>query len=329
MKSLFGGLLLLASSAVLCFGQGYFEDVSCTTLSGWAYQTSGNPSTVLLYKDGNSVAFASTVANLYRSDVQASIGGNGLNGFNIVLPSSLQDNASHTITAAVSGGSALTLLGSNTVTCSPQTPYYGYNENTATTSGTNGYQPNDLSNWSGINLASGATGGSYIWNQLPSSWNSEYEVKTTLSLNASGGTFQHYLRAQSNSVSGQGGDAIIIELENPTFTNGPSGPCTATLAALQTIGGSTNRFWSTTVSCSQTMVMRSVIYDGSILIWLGGNQYFGLVPPSPNTTGLPGFGAENVPAGSSVQYVQMVAATRPRLTRSMHRRLPCHPSQLP
>ena len=67
MKGLFGGLLL----SVLIPGWGAaqvgaVQNVSCTTIYGWAWNT-GSPVTVAFYSD--SVQIGSAIANLLRTDI--------------------------------------------------------------------------------------------------------------------------------------------------------------------------------------------------------------------------------------------------------------------
>jgi RHS repeat-associated protein len=314
MSTLLRTIILFPVAALFCFGQGYLDSVSCTTVAGWAYKTGGNPSTVLLYRDGTQ--FASLIANLYRSDVQTAIGGDGLNGFDIAVPATLLDNTTHTITAVVSGGSSLNNPTSNTIHCSPAAPYYAYSEIASTTP-----SPSDPGNWTGNGaMGSGYPGGSYMWKNAPAAWNSEYEVRTTLNLTAQpsgafGGVFQHYLRGQQNAVSGAGGDTILVELQNPTFSGGG---CTANLAVYQISGGYAYQALSAPVACTATTVMRSVVYQNIVLI-LVGNQFFSV--PTSGISGAPGYGSWGIPSGNSVSQVEIgprnTAAPNPINTQSI------------
>jgi hypothetical protein len=283
MKALLRGFYLLPLLAGGCLGVGLFVVVWWWTMSGWAYLPTANPSssaTVWLYSDG--IEFASVTANLYRQDVQNAIGGDGLYGFNIVTPTSLKNNVTHAITATVAGGSALISSGTSTsIYCGPQSAYYTYTEVANTNPA-----PNDPGHWTANGTVnSNYPGGSYIWNQTPSSWNSAYEVRTTLSLNTSGGIYQQYLRAQPSALSGAGGNTFLVEIQNPSFSNGG---CSATLAAYEVVNGGASQLLGTTVACSQNMVVRSVVFDNTVSI-MAGEQVYNL--STSIASGAGGYGA--------------------------------------
>ncbi len=86
---------------------------------------------------------------------------------------------------------------------------------------------------------------------------SNYEVRTTLTLTQSGGTYTTYLRATSNAMSGPSaaGTAYAIEVQNPTFSGSA---CSATLAIYKIISGSVTTLGTTTIPCSNGLVIRSV-----------------------------------------------------------------------
>jgi hypothetical protein len=86
---------------------------------------------------------------------------------------------------------------------------------------------------------------------------SAYEVKSTLTLTQSGGTYVQYLRASPDALSGPAaqGSYVAVELQNPTFTGGA---CTAGLAVYRRVGGAIYALASTTVPCRNGMVIRSV-----------------------------------------------------------------------
>jgi len=101
----------------------------------------------------------------------------------------------------------------------------------ANNGGTNSISTNFYTNTS-------STGGSLIFNSgtpLPSPSNN-YEVKTTLTLAASGGTYVTYIRATANGMLAKGnqGTFYAVEIANPTFTNGV---CTATFQIYKQVSG--------------------------------------------------------------------------------------------
>jgi RHS repeat-associated protein len=298
MRNFLVCLCFLFMMPAWCIAQdGYLDQATCTTISGWAYIPGANPPnpvTVAFYSNG--VQFATTLANLYRPDVQAAIGGNGLNGFNFATPASLQNGVIHTVTAQVVGGTQLTADGPVTFNCTPQTPYYTYTEIAATNPG-----PSDPGNWTANgSIGSGYPGGSYTWNQTPSGWSSQYEVLTNISLTTGGGIYQHYIRAQSNALSGAGGNTFLVELQNPAFTS--SGGCSANLAMYEIVNGAVTQPLAATVSCSQNTLMRTVVYGNTVATLVNGQYY------SATTTisaGAPGYGAWGVPGGNSIVGVEI------------------------
>ncbi len=100
-----------------------------------------------------------------------------------------------------------------------------------------------------------STGGSLIFNSgtpLPApSYN--YEVKTTLTLTASGGYYVIFLRATAGSMltPGNNGAFYAVELANPTFINGV---CSGTLTFYKQTGANQlTTLASTTVACHNGM----------------------------------------------------------------------------
>ncbi len=104
---------------------GPLEHAGCDTLAGWAADRNrlNTSITVSIYNNG---ALLTTVpANASRPDVGANLGDNGLHGFSITTPPSLQDGSSHLV--SVRFESSGTDLGSSPVslTCSPPPNYAG------------------------------------------------------------------------------------------------------------------------------------------------------------------------------------------------------------
>ncbi|MCX6625718.1 MAG: hypothetical protein NTY38_32575, partial [Acidobacteria bacterium] len=99
--------------------------------------------------------------------------------------------------------------------------------------------------WSG-----NANGGSLISAVNVPDGTARYEVRTMLTLGASGGTYIQYLRASQDALSGPApsGTYYAIELQNPTFA--PDGHCTATLAAYKRVGGMITALGSNQTACS-------------------------------------------------------------------------------
>ncbi len=163
--------------------------------------------------------------------------------------------------------------------------------------------PSDTGNWpANGTIGNGYPGGSYIWNQTPSGCSSQYEVRTNISLTPlamSGGIFQHYLRAQSNALSGAGGNTVLVELQNPIVT---TTSCTANLAIYEIDSGVVNNLLATAVSCAPNTTMRSVVYGSTVGVLIN-TQYFSATISAGS--GAPGFGASSVPSGNSISQVEI------------------------
>src|SRR5579872_2485000 len=122
-----------------------------------------------------------------------------------------------------------------------------YNPSDWTLNGVTGFGPGGMTTQSSY-------GGSAIYVPYASSYS---EVKTTLTLTHSGGSYITYLLASSNALSGPlaSGTAYAFEVQNPTFSGSS---CSATLAGYKIISGSVTALASTTIPCSNGMTVRAV-----------------------------------------------------------------------
>ncbi len=128
----------------------------------------------------------------------------------------------------------------------------------------------------------------------------QYEVKTILTLAASGGTYVHYLRATANAMSGPAaqGTYYAVELQDPTFTGNT---CSATLVLYKCAGGTLTQLSSKTVACKNGMVMRSIYASTRISVHLDGVWAFSVLNDSI-AGGQPGIGARATPAAVDLQW---------------------------
>ncbi|HEY0555096.1 MAG TPA: hypothetical protein VGG20_12570, partial [Thermoanaerobaculia bacterium] len=96
---------------------GFLDHAGCDTLVGWAADRNrlNTPITVSFYKDGTSLT--TVLANASRSDVGAYLGDNGLHGFGIVTPASLQDGIAHTVSVRFEGSATNLTSSPVTLTC--------------------------------------------------------------------------------------------------------------------------------------------------------------------------------------------------------------------
>jgi hypothetical protein len=144
--------------------------------------------------------------------------------------------------------------------------------------------PSTPSNWtqngtltagSGGLTSSNTNGGSLISKVSVPDGTSDYEVKTTLTLTQSGGTYVTYLRATSNAMSGPAlaGTTYAFEIQNPTFS-GPA--CTATLASYKIISGAATALGTTSVPCSSTTTVRAVYtaIGNQIAVYVNNGLWF-------------------------------------------------------
>lgn len=98
---------------------GYLDQASCSIIYGWAANKNrlNTPINVDIYSDG--VFLTNATANEKRSDVGAYLGDGGMHGFSISTPTSLKNNASHTITVKYGGTNKLLHTNSKKITCTP------------------------------------------------------------------------------------------------------------------------------------------------------------------------------------------------------------------
>src|SRR5262249_43635849 len=125
---------------------------------------------------------------------------------------------------------------------------------------------------SGLFTSADANGGSMILNgALPAPSNS-YEVRTMLTLNASGGHYITYLRASAGSLlaNGNGGTFYGVEVANPTYSGST---CTATLNIWkQTGAGTLTNPYSSQIWCHSGMMIRAIVIPANaIAIFIDNN----------------------------------------------------------
>jgi hypothetical protein len=182
---------------------------------------------------------------------------------------------------------------------------YYYTDTLTSVNTSNWTQNGTLSAGSGGLTSSNSSGGSLISKISVPDGTSNYEVKTTLTLTSSGGTYVTYLRASSNAMSGPSaaGTTYSFELQNPTFSGST---CSATLAGYKIISGSVTAISSATVPCSNGMTIRAVYTNKSnqIAVFVNNLMYWWDVDSSISS-GQPGIGVRGAPSGNSISEVQI------------------------
>jgi RHS repeat-associated protein len=298
-------LLYLALGCGLLLGQSYqgnLDSAGCGSIVGWAWNYTTSPIMVDFY-DG-TVYVTSMLAN--QNTGSDSYVDGGYHGFSLPTPATLKDNQIHTIYVRY-GGTGMN-LGSDprTIQCdSSSTGYQYYYTDTLQSINTNNWTQNGTlstsSGW-GLNTSSSGSGSliSTVPVQGPSSAN--YEVNTTLALNASGGYYVQYLRASSNALTGTG-SYVSVELQNPTF-NATTGACAATLAAFQSINGAVTQLYSTPVVCRDGMQVRTAAVGNAAFLSVDGLSYE-FTFSSQLSSGMPGVGVRSTPSTNAISQAEL------------------------
>jgi hypothetical protein len=131
-----------------------------------------------------------------------------------------------------------------------------------------------------------------------------YEVNSTLTLQASGGDYVQYLRASSNALSngasGQG-TYLAVELQNPQF-NGAA--CSAYLAVYAS--GNPTPLTYTPVTCYNGMQIRTVVFGTTANIMLNGKIYtLNNIAACGGGACAPGVGGRAMPTGNYISQVEL------------------------
>lgn len=200
------------------------DGAGCNAITGWAWDSTqpDTPINVNLYAGASPIA--TVPANIFRSDLLAAGVGNGYHGFSLPVPSYLKDGALHYIWAYADIGGAQVMLnysGHWDVNCSANSTGYQYYYTDPLTSvnSSNWVQNGSVTATSTGLTATTSGGGSLISSIAVPDGTSDYEVKTTLTLATSGGTYVSYLRASPDAKTGPGATGTFYSLEyTPTFS---------------------------------------------------------------------------------------------------------------
>ncbi len=277
-------------------------------IAGWAWDGTNTPISVDIYDNG--VLLTSPLANLFRQDLLNAGIGNGYHAFNIATPTSLKDGQSHYITIFFHGTSNA-LLGSGTgttIACPSGSPGYQYYDTDALTSiNANSWTQNGVGSagTSGY-TSSDANGGSLISKIAVPDGTSLYEVKTTLALVASGGTYTTYLHGTSNALAANGntGTFYAIQIANPTFSSGGV-TCVATLTVSKSVSGTVTTLSSASIPCHNGMTVRAVAGHYSWLAILIDNRLSAFLNDTAIAAGMPGIGVSGAPAGNTIAKAEL------------------------
>lgn len=122
---------------------------------------------------------------------------------------------------------------------------------------------------------------------------SDYEVNTTLYLKSGGGTFIHFLRANSDTVQPGSGSYIAVKL---TIPSGFTSPGSATLDVSSCTNGTSTDLGSDSMTAVDGMTLRSVIFGTTLYVF--ANNSIAWMGQIPSSTGNPGVGGINIPSNS-------------------------------
>jgi RHS repeat-associated protein len=141
-----------------------------------------------------------------------------------------------------------------------------------------------------------ANGGSLIAGPV----GNDYEVRTTLTLSTSGGTYVQYLRATANARSGPAPAGTFYSVElSPTFSGTN---CSASLYLFKKESASSPTMvmlgGNSSIPCRSGMSIRSVMRGSMIFVYADDVSYIS-ASDSSLPTGQPGLGAWATPAGNN------------------------------
>ena len=162
-----------------------------------------------------------------------------------------------------------------------------------------------------------ANGGSAIYKLAIPDGTAEYELKATLKITASGGTFALYLRASNDALTGPATQGSYYAMEmTPAVT---SGGCTMTANHYKRAGGTVTLLASHSFACANGMTVRLVSRNGYYmgLTSLGDLIFIG---DGSLTAGQPGLARGRclaVMASCKARLVRRIAWRRARLIRRM------------
>lgn len=115
----------VASTPIVPSYAGTFEHDGCDTLSGWAADRNRPNVSINVSIYNNGTLLTTILANGSRPDVGATLGDNGLHGFSIPTPVSLQDGHSHLVSVRFEGSSTELASSPTSLTCAPPPNYAG------------------------------------------------------------------------------------------------------------------------------------------------------------------------------------------------------------
>ena len=154
-----------------------------------------------------------------------------------------------------------------------------------------------------------SSAGSLVSKVTAPNYPNDYQVNATINLpnNTSGGNYGVMFRATSNALMSSAGQGTfyLLELQNPTFSNGT---CSATLAFYKVVGGISTQLYSGASWCSSSFTIGATVLNGGMVLFLNHTFVTSMPDSSPITTGQPGVNIRNAPAGNTIGLTSLGAA---------------------
>ena len=137
----------------------------------------------------------------------------------------------------------------------------------------------------------------------------EAEVRMTLTLLSSGGSYTAFVQASAGArTAGSGGGSYLaVEMQNPTFTNGQ---CGATFVVLQSTAAGVAALSSFPHSCRNGMTIRMAVHGSVLLFWPDQDVPMEFAIDPGAAAGQPGIGAHGTPAGNAISQVELGTISR-------------------
>lgn len=156
-------------------------------------------------------------------------------------------------------------------------------------------------------VSTAANGGSAIYKPAIPDGTAEYELKATLKIAASGGTFVLYARATNDALTGPATQGTYYAMEmTPTVTgNG----CTMAASHYKRVGATVTLLASHSFACANGMTVRLAQRNGYYMGLTSLKEMF-FIGDGSLTAGQPGFGARALPGGNGILKGEIGPADR-------------------
>src|SRR5262245_10410764 len=146
-------------------------------------------------------------------------------------------------------------------------------------------------------VSTASNGGSVIYGGSGLTYADQYEMKATLKITASGGTFVLYTRATSNALTSLTPTGTMYAMEmTPTLSGGG---CTMAVNHYRIVSGSATLIAAHSLACADGMTVRLAQRNGYYMGVTSLNEMY-FIGDGTITTGNAGFGAKSLPSGNGI-----------------------------